>query len=311
MLRILTYNIRRFKGKNGESSAAAIGEALANLRPSLVALNEVDLQSEPEALEVLSSRLGGFHVAFFGHVAGRYGNALLSKHPILAVRETHLRGGTEVAFPAGMRKRNGEIAQEGERHRIVRGLLECDIVLPTAGAGEGQVITVAVTHLDHIDEGQRAVQMDHILEALGPNRHRSLLVGDLNALSRSDYTAEEWGALEARAASQQWAPPTPAHCLDSLSAAGFTDAFVACRGRGPLNRRPQNGGGAPAPAPDDDPSPIFTAHVGHPLYRIDYCFFSTEMGLAPLAANVRSEILLSDHFPVVFDFRAPPAGARL
>ena len=37
-----------------------------------------------------------FHVAFFGHVRGRYGNALLSRFPILATRETHVRGGSEV-----------------------------------------------------------------------------------------------------------------------------------------------------------------------------------------------------------------------
>lgn len=310
MLRILTYNIRRFKGQNGESSVAAVAEALAGLRPSVVALNEVDVQLEPNALELLRERLGGFHLAFFGHVAGRYGNALLSKHPIVAVRETHLRGGTEVAFPAGMQKRNGEIAKEGETHRIARGLLECDIALPVAGASEDHIVTVAVTHLDHIDEAQRAVQVEHIVEALGPNLGRSMLVGDLNALSRSDYTADEWGALEARAAANRWALPTPAHSLDALASAGFADAFAASRGGGgPLSQLPRSRGGEVAPsAPEDS---IFTAHVGHPLYRIDYCFFSTGLGFAPLSASVRSEILLSDHFPVVFDFRVPPAGARL
>jgi len=246
-------------------------------------------------------------MAFFGHVGGRYGNALLSKHPIVAVRETHLRGGTEVVFPVGTRKRNGELAKEGDSHRIARGLLECDIALPAVPGGQGQVITVAVTHLDHIDEAQRVVQMEHVVEALGPNLNRSLLIGDLNALSRSDYTADEWGVLEDRAASQQWAPPTPARCLEGLTSAGFADAFVASRGLGALSERPKNGGQM-ASSPDDS---IFTAHVGHPLYRIDYCFFSTDSGLSPLSASVRSDVHLSDHFPVVFDFRVPPFEARL
>ena len=44
--------------------------------------------------------------------AGRYGNALISKYPIVRSRGTHLRGGTELSFPVGMKKLNGEIAKE-------------------------------------------------------------------------------------------------------------------------------------------------------------------------------------------------------
>mmetsp|Transcript_68713 Transcript_68713/g.197081 ORF Transcript_68713/g.197081 Transcript_68713/m.197081 type:complete len:84 (+) Transcript_68713:308-559(+) len=53
---------------------------------------------------------------------------------------------------------------------------------------------------------------------------------------------------------------------------------------------------------------IFTAHVGHPLYRIDYCCFARQLGWMPAAAAVQTDVHLSDHFPVVFDFDLPSAG---
>jgi len=298
-IRVVTYNVRRFKSSDGTSTVPAIGDALAGLQPTLVALNEVDMRIRPESLTSVAERLGGFSVAFFGHVRGQYGNALLSKYPIKAIRETHLRGGTEVGFPAGTKKLNGEIAKEGELHRIARGLLECDIEIPEMSGRPGKLLTVAVTHLDHINEAQRKVQLTHVLEALGPNTANALLVGDLNALQRSDYADEEWAALEERAKANSWGAPTSG-CLDLLRDSGFTDAFAASRGHGPLSARRE--------ASED---PIFSAHVGHPLYRIDYCFMSNASGLLPQRAKVHTEIELSDHFPVSFDFAMPHMEARL
>ena len=51
---------------------------------------QVDTHSHPEAIKDISTRLG-MHSEFFGHVRGRYGNALLSKFPILSVAQHHLR----------------------------------------------------------------------------------------------------------------------------------------------------------------------------------------------------------------------------
>jgi endonuclease/exonuclease/phosphatase family metal-dependent hydrolase len=297
-MRIITYNTMRFKARDGSSTEAAIGDALAGLQPTIVALNEVDIRLRPAALPALAERLGGFYFAFFGHVRGQYGNALLSKYPIKAIRETHLRGGTEVSFPPGTKKFNGEIAKEGEVHRIARGLLECDIELPPTADGPGRLITVAVTHLDHISEEQRRIQLTHLLEAIEPSKEHTVVVGDLNALQRSDYAEHEWGALEKRAEDKGWSAPTSG-CLSLLADAGFLDAFAQSR-NGDLSARTQ---------PHEDP--IFSAHVGHPLYRIDYCFVTARLGFKPSGAKVHTEITLSDHYPVSFDFIMPPAGSRL
>jgi len=181
----------------------------------------------------------------------------------------------------------------------VAHLLECDIEIPASESSPRILLTVAVTHLDHINEEQRNVQLEHVLEVVGPNASRTLVIGDLNALTRSDYINAEWAALEDRATANRWSLPTSG-CLDLLSRAGFIDAFSDCRTSGPLSTRPN--------ASED---PIFTAHVGHPLYRIDYCFASSASGLKPTEAVVHRDIELSDHFPVSFDFHLLPAEARL
>jgi len=300
MLRVISYNVRRFKGADGECTAAAIGDALAPLAPALVALNEVDIRTRPEALKTLAERLGGFSVAFFGHSRGVYGNALLSRHPIVATRETHLRGGSEFLIPEGTQKFNGEVAKTEERHKILRGLLECDIELPVAEGLATRVLTVAVTHLDHMSEEQRQTQVAHALETLQAGSHPACLLGDLNALTRADYSEAEWGRLEETHAENKWALPEPSRCLEALAAAGFVDAFPASRGGGPLSEQTR-----------EDSNSIFTAHVGHPQYRIDYCFMASAASLAACGAQVHTDVVLSDHFPVSFDFSLGAVGAKL
>lgn len=291
LLRFVTYNVRRFTGPDGSSNVSEIAAALAALDPTLVALNEVDIKMRPGALEEIAETLGGFSVSFFGHVAGRYGNALLSKLPVVATRTNHLRGGTEWKIAAGTPMHTGEVAKEDIVKRIVRGMLECDLALD----GQGNTLTVAVTHLDHIDEAQREIQLAHVLELLETRLGRTVLLGDLNALTRSDYTEDEWAALERRHSERGWAGPSHG-CLQSLDAAGLVDVFAASRGGVPLSSH----GGREA-------GPVFSAHVGHPIYRLDYCFTAATM-LSPVQASVETSMQNSDHFPVCFDMRVDPSA---
>ena len=168
-LRVVTYNVRRFAAADGSGSTAdSIAAALAALDPlpSIVCFNEVDVSFRPNALPTIAFQLGlasggdPWHVAFFGHVKERYGNALISQHPVLTSQRITLRGGSEVTFPAGTRKLNGEIARPNEAHRIVRGLLTVNI------AFHGEVVRIALTHLDHMSTAQRQVQLTHVLEVL-------------------------------------------------------------------------------------------------------------------------------------------------
>ena len=131
-----------------------------------------------------------------------------------------------------------------------------------------------------------------------------LLLGDLNAMTRTDYTEEEWQVLEERNKESNWSPPATG-CLDALTSAGFTDVFAAAAGVARLAERGVD--------QDGTRPPIFSAHVGHPLYRIDYLFQGDGLAgvLAPAAAHVAVDMALSDHFPVVFDLMHKPPLASM
>lgn len=226
------------------------------------------LAERGESLAELASAMGGYHVQFFGHVKGRYGNALLSRHPIVKAHEVHLRGGTEVMH-------------NGQPYRIHRGLLACEVDAPMLPQGT----VIACTHLDHIIENERVMQLAHVVESLhqiAPHGAVALL-GDLNALTRSDYSTEEWGALQRHNRKKGWAPPSYG-CLDLLSQQGFSDCCEQAPGS----------------------SAHWTAHVAHPRYRIDYVWLGeglqkhVEVVNCAVATHVRS----SDHFPLAVDLRS-------
>ena len=341
-VRLVQLNVKRFTDQHGQSTAEGIAEFLAPLRPSLVAFNEVDTHSRPDAIKDISTRLG-MHPEFFGHVRGRYGNVLLSKFPVLSTAQHHLRGGTEWALPAGTKKFNGEIAKDGETHRIARGMLCVDILIPPSllpgddthcsgagvrGAAEGGAsafpdshapstwmaggrrVRVSVTHLDHINEEQRRIQLSHIVEILHRDRDEAvggyvdtdLLVGDMNALTRQDYSDTQWRALEEVHRANGWSAPVFG-CLDILTQHSFVDCLLAgervqlqtetdaCKGGGGGNNISTCG-------------EIYTTPAMAPRVRVDYCF-ARGTGVEVEGAKVMrwegGAEPLSDHCAVVFD----------
>lgn len=303
-LRFVQYNVRRLASDSGEPLAGMVGSTLRRLQPTVVCLNEVDLRKSPEGLEEIAAAIGAEHIHFFGHVRGTYGNALISRLPILETRDVHLEGGTQLEWPK----------DSGQMHRIGRGMLSATLELPVAVAAEGACprqeqaldrpptrgVTVFCTHLDHISEEQRVLQMGHVIREMRElSGAPHLLLGDLNALCAEDYTEEEWAALLDRAARSGWAPPSDAECVRMLLREGYVDAFRAAQvGDG----RPLEAGAAK-----------FTAHVGQPMYRIDYAFISggaAGAGFRLLDAAVDGSANGSDHFPLVVDLEfAGPGGA--
>ncbi len=129
-----------------------------------------------------------------------YGNALLSRWPILAYASHHLA--PTVSYGR-------------------RGLLEARVALPT-----GQPFTIYITHLDHRSEPIRLEQWASANTWLLRDRGRPhLLMGDFNALSASDYAApEDVERLKSYQAAQGW--PMPAFDLvGQVLKAGYVDAF--------------------------------------------------------------------------------------
>jgi len=286
-LRLVTYNVKRFVGADGKSSTAkAVGEGLRELRPHLVSLNEVERRlGDEDVLETVGKTVFGdddFHVAFWGHAAkGKYGNAIVSRLPLSVCAKVQLRGGSKVEF-------------SGRVHHIVRGILLCRV---DGSQDNLPDFLVASTHLDHISEQEREIQLQHVWEVLRDVREKErlpvVLCGDFNALKRKDYSREHWNQIVARHERRGWNLPTEG-CLNILERNGeFLDAFDEVRRRGPGERK-------------------FTASVENPLYRVDYCF-ARECFLSQFqieAARVVHEVHHSDHFPLLFEFK-PKTPSKL
>ena len=289
-LRVIQYNIHRFLDKSGSSTLSHISHALESLSPDVLTLNEMDITTTPTAFEHLSNTLNLPHVEFFGHVKERYGNAILSKYPLTRTLSTHLRGGTELEFPPGTLKLNGDISKLGEKHRIVRGLVVVEMNHPVAGK-----ILIGCTHLDHIDIEQRKVQLQHIVESFQASDDRpAILCGDFNALRRNDYSGKQWKALEDRARENKWSPPSFGD-LDMLISSGFVDSGLVESGG---ESGASNESKFTAPTEEDS------------MYRIDYCFLksNSDVDILPLKCYPDTTIALSDHYPLVVDLELTCKG---
>lgn len=174
MLRVLTYNIHGWRNASGDVDVAALARIIRASGADIVALNEVfhpletpDGQTALDKLSDLLSMPYAFGVALMPQFAfaplASYGNALLSRLPILAHAGHHL---TSV---------------EGHEQR---GLLEARLLLPDGKT----TFSVYVTHLDHRSEAARLKQLAAVFQWTTRDRARPhLLLGDFNALSADDF----------------------------------------------------------------------------------------------------------------------------
>ncbi len=283
-MRVITYNIHGWKRADGTPNLEALAAALRDEQPDLVGLNEV-FYPQPvagsagkAALEWLAAALGLYW--HFGPClrwpaqndmpAKAYGNALLSRWPIIAGAAHHLTSKEE--DPAGLLARFEE-----------RGLLEGRILLP-----DGRTFTAYVTHLDHTSEEARAIQLRIARTWLGRDRNRPhLVMGDFNAVSNWDYAQrpEERAAVAAHAVAGHLFPePKGAVVIDQMEKAGYVDLGKA---HGTPGERTFLGSTAPL--------------------RIDYLFASKS--LAPSVHSYRiitAADAVSDHRPVAVELTLPP-----
>jgi endonuclease/exonuclease/phosphatase family metal-dependent hydrolase len=209
-VRVLTYNVHGWLTADGQPNVELVGDVLAAVAPDIVGLNEVfHTPADPAgaALDVLAARLG-MHYAFAATQPTDpdkhppYGNALLSRWPVLAHAAHHL----------------APVVSYGKR-----GMLECRIALPS-----GLPLTVYVTHLDHRREQIRLEQWAAANTWLLRDRARPhLLMGDFNALAGSDYPDEASVAhLAEYQAEQGW--PTPSfELVAQILKAGYIDSYAA------------------------------------------------------------------------------------
>lgn len=158
-LRIASYNIHRCVGNDRRLDTARVAGVITEMGCDTIGLQEVasdhDGRHDSVQLDYLASRtdmqaIPGHTIV---HHTGHFGNALLTRRPILAVRQHDL------SFP----------------RREPRGAIEVDLDVA------GQVIRVFVTHLG-LRPAERRYQVRRMLQLLGevPADQAVVVLGDIN-----------------------------------------------------------------------------------------------------------------------------------
>lgn len=157
ILRVVSYNIHQGLGRNGKRDLDRTARVIGTLAPDVVGLQEVDNRygsAGMTQLDYLAGTLGMEAVAgpTLSRPGGDYGNALLSRYPVRAVRRVDL------SF----------------LRREPRGAL--DVELDIGGAP----VRVVVTHLG-LRPAERRYQVKELLRLQDASPIRPLLLmGDLN-----------------------------------------------------------------------------------------------------------------------------------
>ncbi len=260
-VRIMTYNIHRWAGRDQRLDLGRLAEVIRTAGADVVGLNEVlhpvMMDGHTYApLAELAERLGMYYAfgpsGWVDYGPGWYGpvgNALLSRYPLTDV--------SNVLLPR------------------LPGSKQRSLLSATVATGPVLGLTAFVTHLDHMFEGTRLLQMHGVLQRMA-RCGAHFLVGDFN-------TPGFLGQY-----SRRLLPPV----LRLLHRAGYQDAFHAV-GVGPAW--------------------TFPAHS--PLVRIDYLFLPDRWARGLRSARTLTwEVTrqASDHRPLLVEWAWParqPAGA--
>ncbi|MGI4849248.1 MAG: endonuclease/exonuclease/phosphatase family protein [Janthinobacterium lividum] len=152
---IATYNIHSAIGTDGRFDPQRIAGVLNELDADIVALQEVPLGGAgmPDVLAMLAEATGMVGIAGPTHEReGKwFGNAVLSRHPILATRNIDISFGS----------------------REPRGALDTDILC------HGQPLRVIATHLG-LRPAERRDQITRLLDVFDTDTMPVILLGDVN-----------------------------------------------------------------------------------------------------------------------------------
>lgn len=280
-MRIVTFNIRGWRTLDGNPNLDGLIAALQAIGGDVIGLNEVFYPravagSNRPALTMLADALGMHYV--FGPClrwpaqddmpATAYGNAILSRWPIIANAAHHLTSKEE--DPHGLLL-----------EREQRGLLEARILLP-----DGTTFTAYQTHLDNYGEATRAIQLRIARTWLVRDRNRPhVVMGDFNTVSAWDHAAAPaaLAAVDAVDHGPRLCPVNELQVVAQMEKAGYADVFRQF--------------GAPG-ARTFLPSAL-------PL-RIDYIFASQPLAAHISACTIAQNVDgVSDHRPVLADLTLP------
>ncbi|MBW7882301.1 MAG: endonuclease/exonuclease/phosphatase family protein [Caldilineaceae bacterium] len=278
-MRVVTFNIHGWRTADNQPNLDGVTATLRALEADIIGLNEVYYprviagDARP-ALEALADRLS-MHFVFGPCLrwpvqddmpAGAYGNALLSRWPIIASSAHHL----------APKEEDRDQRLEGKEQR---GLLEGRVLLP-----DGKTLTVYITHLDHTDEEARLVQLRVARTWLVRDRNRPhLVIGDFNTLSPWDMEGRKEELtrllLGAHAPNLLGARDMP-QVITQMEKAGYIDLY---RRFGVPEQRTFLSSNLPI--------------------RIDYIFANAPLASSVTGCTIWADSDgISDHRPVVADF---------
>lgn len=154
-LTIATYNIHGAVGCDRKFAPERVAEVLREINADIVALQEVPLggTKTPNVLKVLQEATG-FHAAegpACDRPERRYGNAVLTRYPILSLRSIDLSFGS----------------------REPRGALDADVNC------HGHMLRIVATHLG-LRPAERHDQIRRLLQVFDTEEMPVILLGDIN-----------------------------------------------------------------------------------------------------------------------------------
>lgn len=163
-IRVLSYNIHHGRGLDGEVNLERTAETILNSKADLIGLQEVDLgvqRTQGKNLPKELARMTGCEYVFgpnLDYQGGHYGNALLSRYPIVSSRNKHYR-----------------MLRAGEQRGLLVSMVNLGFV----------TLCVANTHLDYRpDPDERLSNIEEMNDELR-SFSEVVITGDFNAQPES------------------------------------------------------------------------------------------------------------------------------
>ncbi|MEA2076835.1 MAG: endonuclease/exonuclease/phosphatase family protein [Candidatus Marinimicrobia bacterium] len=167
---VMSYNIHAMRGMDKVLDADRIADVINDQKPDLVALQEVDQFTERsgkmDAISLLEEKTGmhGIFMRTFDYQGGEFGNAILSRYPII---ESKL-----IQLPA----------RENFESRLLM-MISCI-------TKKGDTLHFYNTHLDHHQgDSDRSIQMQKIIQVIEKDKAKIILGGDFNCRPGSEPLA--------------------------------------------------------------------------------------------------------------------------
>ena len=176
IFRVMTYNIHHGEGLDGKVDLDRIAKVIMDANADAVALQEVDQNTKRTGGIDMAAELAkrtNMHVAFGANLdfqGGKYGTAILSKHPIESYENHVLKQ-----------------ARDGEPRGVLQAVLD---------VGQGRLL-FAGTHLDHTrDQGERLFSQTQFDELFAKYEDLPIIFcGDFNDTPGSELhkrMSENW-----------------------------------------------------------------------------------------------------------------------